>query len=282
MALEFISGPAVVSLGSLSELSGASAMSIAGWIRLNNLSGDSAIVVRGSTFSTSAAWMLWRDQVGSQSYRENMLAGIVNTNVGTLRVESADNTLNDATQWHHLAMVFEADQADGLRLFIDGVRDPYHQSTVGHDHLVVNTSAATLGLADTARQFQGGMAEFSFWNSPLADAEVAHLAAGFSPLSVAGSLSRLVLYQDFIRSVNRPGVGSVVSTSGSIAPLSHPRTLPWTSAMAAAARVVTTTTLAGPYRREQGELTLGGLLTGSIGVPGAVAGSLSLSGEVNS
>lgn len=93
------------------------------------------------------------------------------------------------------------------------------------------TSIATSSLDRTrvgsrppdAYFFDGKIAEAAVWNAALDDDEIALLAAGFSPLALERRLGNLVLYQDFIRYPNRPGVGPPMSVAGTLGTTEHVR-----------------------------------------------------------
>lgn len=55
------------------------------------------------------------------------------------------------------------------------------------------------------------IAESAIWNRILSTAEIAALGKGFSPIWFRNGL---VLYQDLIRDLNRPGIGPVLSDNG--------------------------------------------------------------------
>ncbi|WP_425396702.1 LamG domain-containing protein [Aeoliella sp.] len=226
MALSFDSGNPRLVLGSISELSGASQMSIATWLKLDTNTVDAVIAMRGTTFEAAVPWVLWRDEAAAATARNKTLHAHLNTNAGIVSAVASDGLLDDTDQWHHVAMVFEAGQSDGMRLFVDGVRDPYYESTVGHSQLVTTSDDVTIGLDDASKWLQGDVAEFCITNDVLSDSEIAQLAAGRTPLALPNAPARLVVYQDCIRSVNRPGIGPVASTAGTINPAPHPRVLP--------------------------------------------------------
>ena len=279
MARSFVSGNPRIDLGSLSVLSEATALSVATWIKLDNTSRDNAIVVRGSLFSSSAPLMFWRDDVGLASGRTNTLSVVVATDAGSIRSEGAADLLND-TDWHHIAMVFEAGVADGLRLYVDGQKDSNYTTTVGHAKLVADTSDVTIGFDDSNKQFTGRMAEFAVGNTALSDSEVAQLAAGFSPLTLPAAVDRLVVYQDLIRGLNRPGIGPTATSSGTFANAEHPRLFVPHGCVAHVSPAQSL--VVGPHRLATGEGAVVGNETGAVFVSGAASGALTPTGEVYS
>lgn len=272
MALSLESGPSHVTIGALATLSGASEMTIAMWLKLENYSADAAIAVRGTAFSPTSPWVIWRDEVGGFSGRVNTLSARLNTDVGSVRAEGADDLLADYGVWHHVAVVFEANQADGLRLFVDGQRDANDASTVGHAALETTTDGVTLGIDDASKQLVGEVAEFAAWDIAFTNQQIAHLANGFGPLSLTDLLPRCAVYHDLVRGVNRPGLGPAASVTGSYATVPHPRIQPagYGLPLVDHARSL----LAGPYATADGQLDTRGAAAGQPATGGAVAGSL--------
>ncbi len=276
MALQFVSGVPHVVVGRIVEIESATAATVATWVRFDDIDADAAVAVRGAAFDSSAAWALYRDDVAHVSGRNNTLAGHVNTDIGRLRFESAANALND-TSWHHVAMVFEANTSSGLRMYIDGVLDPYSVSTIGHSNLVADSTDVYLGFNSASVQLLGAMADFAIWNEALESAQIANLAAGFSPLMLP-VFDRLVVHCDLIRGLNRPGIGPAATSGGTFANAEHPRTfvphdcVPHVSP--AQSLVV------GPHRATTGDAVVPGNEVGTVFVSGAASGALTPTGEV--
>ena len=279
MALNFDAGTPLVDLGVLSDLSGASSMTCTTWLRIGDTGGDGAIVLRGADWTSSASWIFWRDALANVSARTNTLSLLLNTNVGLLRAEAANDCLND-TQWHHVAWVFEAGQSDGLRLYVDGVRDVNVTSTVGHSTLVSDSLSTTAGYGPNGHHLTGSLAELAFWDTPLDDDAITQLAAGFAARSLPDAPAHLVAYHDMIAGVNRPGVGPAASVTGTLVPSEHPRQYPaWrTLPYVDYAKLLAP----APYRSQQAELQLATQASGELNLPGVAAGSLTPTGEVNS
>lgn len=108
--------------------------------------------------------------------------------------------------WHHAAAVFAA--IDDISVFIDGGSkgtNAVSSTPLGLDR----TCIGTLGRNPRAGNFSGDIAEVGIWNIALTDAEVARLAAGYSPLLVRPE--SLVLYMPLVREVHDVvgGIGMV-------------------------------------------------------------------------
>ena len=69
----------------------------------------------------------------------------------------------------------------------------------------------------------GLIAEAAIWNVVLSDAEMDWLAAGYSPLTLTHRIGNLVMYQDMIRNINRPGIGPTLTNNGSTLVAPHTR-----------------------------------------------------------
>lgn len=272
MAMSFVNGNPRIDLGALAPLSGAGAMTIAAWIKLASTASDATIAIRGSVFATSAPWLVWRDDAAGVSGRTNTLSALLNTDAGVLRVESATDALNDTTDWHHIALVFEAGVGDGLRIYVDGVRDVHVTSTVGHANIVSNTANATAGIDDSARAFLGAMAELAFWDKPLSNQEILLLARGVAPAMLRASRDNLLAYHDLVRDENRPGIGTPATKHGVFTHAAHPRVRPLRGAAPVESAVPVLT--AGPYQTASGEQRTTGIQAAQ-GLPaGAESGEL--------
>ena len=279
MALKFVGGTPYVVLGRVPEIEAAHEFTLAAWVRVDDVGSDAAIAARGTAFDGSAAWVLYRDEVAYVSGRSNTIAAQVNSDVGLLRVESAANALND-TSWHHVALVFKANTAGGLRLYVDGLLDPNSASTIGHSSVVSDTTDVHLGFNSASVQLLGAMAEVGIWSAALAANEVALLASGFSPLALPAAVDGLAVYHDAIRGLNRPGIGPPATSGGTFAHAAHPRTLRPHRALAHVSPAQSL--VVGPHRSESGDLAVAGGEAGEVFVSGADAGALSPTGEVYS
>lgn len=278
MALKFISGNPRVLLGRVPEIEGVTALTIAAWVKLAHVDSDMVIAMRGSAFGGSTPWVLYRDEVALTSGRTNTLAGQLMTNVGLLRVESASAALND-TAWHHIAWVFEAGSATGLRLYLDGVQDPHVTSTVGHSSLTADTSDVQWGFNQAGVQFQGAMADGLICDSALTASDIARLASRFSAMSVPGVRNSLVVYQDFIRDANRPGIGPAATTAGTLGVEAHPPL--WFPPSSLASVSSAHSLVRSPWRAERGVSLANAAAAGELFIPGAARGAVHSIGEVH-
>lgn len=118
--------------------------------------------------------------------------------------ENADTTSGFSTgTWHHACFVGAA--ADDRSMFIDGGSkgtNAVSRTPAGIDKSVIGSWEGSAGKFD---YMDGRVAEVGVWNAALSDAEVAVLAAGFSPLFVKPE--NLVAYWPLIRDTDDDVVG---------------------------------------------------------------------------
>jgi hypothetical protein len=278
VALKFISGNPRVLLGRVPEVEGVAAFTFAAWVRFDSVTTDGVVVLRGTSFDDTAPWVLYRDELAYASGRHNTFAAHVRTNVGQIRIESAAGASND-TAWHHVALVFEAGIAGGLRMVVDGVVDPYAATTVGHTNVVASTAGVHLGFDSVSSAFQGAMADVAICNAAIPTSDIARLAKRFSAMAIPSVRHSLVVYHDLVRGVNRPGIGGVATTAGTLGHDAHP---PLRFPSSPLMSVSTTLGLVRPpWRAERGATLTNAAVAGELFVPGAAQGAVHLSGEVH-
>lgn len=130
------------------------------------------------------------------------------------------------TAWHHLSLYYDGSGSTaGMTLWLDGQEltrttlfDTGPTSILNSQHFCVGNRNET-----TSTHFNGDIAEFAIWNGSLGDAEIAVLARGYSPLCLWHRLPNLVVYQDLIRPLNRPGMGPALTAYGGTGVAAHPR-----------------------------------------------------------
>ena len=128
------------------------------------------------------------------------------------------STTYSANTWHH---VMATDDGTDRAVYLDaggkGSGSLLHGST--------NMDRFSIGRAGDATPdtyFSGAIAEISVWNAVLTDAEVAMLAAGYSPLFVRPG--NLVYYLDAVRDADQDIVGGISMTAYNTPTVSaHPR-----------------------------------------------------------
>ena len=105
------------------------------------------------------------------------------------RVVGATDSINIGS-WQHIFASFKANDANGVRLFIDGVEDANSPtSTVGSFNIPNGSSDLRIACNYAgANLFDGLMGEIAVWERTLDPAYAVSLANGASPLLIPGSL----------------------------------------------------------------------------------------------
>ena len=82
-----------------------------------------------------------------------------------------DNSAQDDNQWHHWAIILDADDMTGCKLYIDGVEQT--ASTTGNSgDFNAYTTGLEIGRADSSNEFEGKLANFAVWSRFLSPEEV--------------------------------------------------------------------------------------------------------------
>ena len=167
-----------IDMKDLNAVDGATTLTVALWVKLDDLTRDNILVSKGSLGggSTAGVFTLWRDEQGSVGSRNNTFAVILRNaaNTNSVRVEGADGIAND-NNWHHVAFTYSATQ---LRLFVDGVEDPNSPvSTVGFGALKSTNDplevARSGGAGATA--LDGTVDDVTIYTRALSTAEISQL-----------------------------------------------------------------------------------------------------------
>jgi len=126
-----------------------------------------------------------------------------------------------ADTWHHICAVFAA--ADSGAVYIDGGSKGTDTATATPTNLDI-TSLGVRNTGGTSEFTDGEIAEVAIWNVALTDAEVAQLAAGYSPRLVRPQ--GLVLYMPLVRElhdiVGRIGMTNTGTTVSDHPPIIYP------------------------------------------------------------
>jgi hypothetical protein len=175
-------------------------------------------------------------------------------------------------QWHHAAGVFVANNERQAYLNGGGKgTSVVSAAPVGVNHTDLAHGAYSL--------FAGDIAEAAIWNVALTDEEIAVLAKGFSPLCLWHRLPNLVVYQDLMRPLNRPGIGPAMTAVGGTNIADHPRMIyPTCHPLGGLHRVL----FAVPYRLAAAAARAGRVTQGWAALVGAEQGTTCPLGEVSS
>lgn len=176
--------------------------------------------------------------------------------------------------WHHVAYVFES---TSLRhAYLNGGNKGSNTTSISTSGLDTTTIGG-IYRATSPLSFNGQIAEAAIWSAVLTDAEIAQLAVGLSPLLIGQRRSSLVVYQDMIRPINRPGTGPPFTATGSPAAAAHPRIIYPTSQLRLTQRPHR---FVSPYRGDTAIADGSRLLAGAASLAGAELGTTVPFGEV--
>lgn len=134
-----------------------------------------------------------------------------------------NTTLIASDTWYHAGMTFS--NADDLRIWLDGVNETTTVLTADSfsytdpDFRFAGL-ANSVNLGETTRtRLIGDLAEFAMWNRVLTSAEMALLAARFSPMFLPDGLQ---VYVPYVRELTELRSGLALTNTGTTAAV-HPR-----------------------------------------------------------
>ena len=185
---------------------------MAGWGRTNDNSVIQTVAGLADVDTTNKYVALWFGAVGTAAV---IRAWVINAGAGG--VEANTSTQYSENIWHHLCGVYEADD---IHVYLDGGG----KGSLGSNGKVIpefdNVSVGMMRDSSPDQEMSGDLAEAAVWDVALTDAEVAILAAGYSPLFVRPQ--SLIFYAPLIRGLNDK-VGGLTLTADGTTVSAHPR-----------------------------------------------------------
>jgi Concanavalin A-like lectin/glucanases superfamily len=178
-----------------------------GWYRVPSVSNLLTLLRIDNTATTSYHAVVYEGHSAGQA--------AVISKVGTTGAARSTIAMTPG-QWQHVVGVFE--DHNSRRVYLDG-------GNMG--------SGLNSRVFDGANQFRAGnffsstavdVAEIAIFASILPDEEISMLARG-CPVLALPSAAALLTYHDGVREINRPGVGPLASSTGSLTVVDHPRVL---------------------------------------------------------
>jgi len=149
----------------------ATQLSISIWAKVDDLDSNGALFSKGNS-DTLNAFLLFRDDVGSDTGRTETYKVIISDGTNSVRLEAATNASSDSN-WQHLVVTFRANSSNGLRLYIDGVEDTFSPvSTTSILSLDSNANYFRFGRTDNGFDLNGALDEARVYNRVLTPAEV--------------------------------------------------------------------------------------------------------------
>ncbi len=115
------SGNDYIDFDNINDLNLSSELTFETWVKFTNPNNDDDLWTKGG-HSTNEPVLIWRDaNVGSgdQSGNSDCLSAFIDDGPDTRWISSDTDSLND-TDWHHIAVTFTSNTANGLKIYIDG------------------------------------------------------------------------------------------------------------------------------------------------------------------
>jgi hypothetical protein len=172
------------------------------WFRSNDATPNQALVFIGNSGVTNNYWMLrYRGATGAVQLLRDDGSG-----VDTI----ATSTTVTTGVWAHACATFTA--VNNVAVYLNG--GGKNTSAVSRTPTGINRiSIGRFGNSTPGNYMSGDIQEVFVYSSiALSDEGVTGLAKARSPSTFRRS--RLVLYQDLIREINRPGIGLIMTASG--------------------------------------------------------------------
>ncbi len=239
---------------------------------------DSAISQNGTLVSLCAANASFQRFELAVIPATQKVAVVTNSGASAEVIETA--TTWTAGAWYHAFCVWYS--TTSRKVWLNGGGEA--ASTVAKTPSgVAETHLGASRITSPFNHFFGRLAEAAIWaGSDVANigaADAATLAAGFSPFCMGRWLANLVLYQDMIRPIDRPGKGPAMTEVGSPGVAAHPRIV---YPMGAGFSEFPPHRFAAPYRPSARGSSGSGVMAGGGRLAGVVLGTTFPIGEVSS
>jgi len=182
------------------------------WFNADALSEEGHLI----SINDWSAVQLWGIGMGHAGDNSSLAAGAFG---GSSWSVATDPTTLSAGRWYHGAGVFESDDTN-RSVFLDGTEttNSATQTPSNVDNLMIGSQAYN---SQPRQQFDGKIAEVGIWNVKLTPAEIAALAAGYSPLFVRPQ--NLVIYVPLINDNGAELINRTSWTTATGSAFAHPR-----------------------------------------------------------
>ena len=144
-SLDFDGGDDYVDCGDINAIDTATQLSCSAFVYHNNILSDDSIVEKGDGFN---GFIFFRDDVGYVSGRTNVYKIIIwdSADGDTANIETPSDTTLSGT-WTHVSATFLANNANGLRLYVNGVETADSPvSTIGINAINAGNLPSTIGI----------------------------------------------------------------------------------------------------------------------------------------
>ncbi len=168
-ALDFSSDR--VDAGDIDAFDDTTAFTTAMWVKLDVVTGDRELFAKGG-HGAGAPMIIWRDNnvgAGDQAGNARTLSVIINSDTDRTWISAPTNSLND-TDWHHVAVTYEAGDAAGLKIYLDGAM-VQSGSTTNIASIKSSTTRFTVGAPHNGGNFFDGLLDASHLYTRALDAD---------------------------------------------------------------------------------------------------------------
>lgn len=203
-----------VSLGDVNSFDSLTELSTCAWVKHNSLTDDDHILSKVDS-STWSGFMFFRDDIGQETGRTDMYKVWVSKDTNAKWIEGATNSSVQGA-WTHVCMTFKANDATGLRLYINGAEDANSPvSTVGLTTIDSGTTNLVIGRYDPAatNYINGSMDDLQVYSRVLTSSEV---LSNYNTTSTGTPYSSASLYAHWSFDESN---GTTANSSGEIAGL---------------------------------------------------------------
>ncbi len=131
-ALQFDNIDSYVNIGDIATVDSATALSACAWVKHRTTSDDDHIISKIDNVNWDG-FMFLRDETGQETSRTDIYKIWIgdNADADVAYIESTTNSGNNY-DWNHVCFTYTANAASGLRLYVNGIEDPFSPaSTVG-------------------------------------------------------------------------------------------------------------------------------------------------------
>lgn len=181
-ALQFDGTNDYVDFGDITELNGASAFTIAGWYKDNDINGHNRHFDKGNglDYDISAA------TYSGRLYLE------VGNGANTYAYWSGYSSTISAGQWYHAAFVFDgsgATNTDKVKIYVDSIQRTLSFGGGSMPSIAPDLLSYAFELSKSAaNQWKGAMDEIAVYNRVLSGSEIAELSQGITIIPAPGAI----------------------------------------------------------------------------------------------
>ena len=196
-----------IDFGDITKIDGSKELSISLWVKVDNLSKDLDILSK-DIHDWNSQLLLWRDETGTVTGNKDTFSIVVSDGYNEARIEGESNACSD-NNWHHICIIFKANDQQGLRLFIDGIEDNNSPvSTLNINRLNSNSNSLLVGKSiDKGKYFNGNIDEICIWGFVLTLQEIEDLFnENIDPYSIVRNLDepwsslKMMINNDYVGS----------------------------------------------------------------------------------